>query len=522
MAMIVANNPTAQLALNQLNRNNGALRKALRKVSTGERITSAGDNASDYGISEKMRVQIRSLNQDIQNVQNGSTMLKIAHGGIENIVEELRTLKELAIDAANDSNTDADRQIIQKEFDQRKATIDEIATWTNYNTKPLLDGTYRRPSADIKNLDVIFVVDTTGSMDSFINRVANNLKTFTDSLQKMGKDWRLGLVQFGDVQIGEPTLKTSFKDGEFTSNAEEFINVLSSPHMYGGGDEAESGYDAIMDENVGVMSYDFRSDALKHVIVLSDASVHDAEDSYAKGRYSARDVIDALNSKNISLSGVIRPPANYVSRAEDSDDDDDDDYDDSDDSDGSDDSDDSDYVYSWLNIAHTDWSKLIEATGGVWYNISSNYGDSLAEYAQNVASSTKKDGIPLIVHSGSKANQATNFYINDMFCTSLGIDKATVTTRPNAKTAISIIDKAISYALDEATYIGAYLQRLEYTESNVTIANENVQNADSTIRDADMAKEMTEYTKYNVLSQAAQSILAQANQNLSSVLGLLQ
>ena len=70
--------------------------------------------------------------------------------------------------------------------------------------------------------------------------------------------------------------------------------------------------------------------------------------------------------------------------------------------------------------------------------------------------------------------------------------------------------------------MGAYLQRLEYTEANVTTQDENVQSAESTIRDADMAKEMTEYTKQNVLSQAAQSMLAQANQNMSSVLGLLQ
>ena len=85
-----------------------------------------------------------------------------------------------------------------------------------------------------------------------------------------------------------------------------------------------------------------------------------------------------------------------------------------------------------------------------------------------------------------------------------------------------VIDGAIQYALDEATTVGAYISRLEYTAANIVIANENTVSSESTIRDADMAKEMTEYTKSNVLTQAAQSMLAQANQNSSSVLSLLQ
>ena len=94
------------MTLGQLNKNINKVGKSLSKISTGQRIVSARDNASDYGISEQMRVQIRALEQDMQNVQNGSSMLKTAFGGINDIVEELRSLKELAINAANDSNSD--------------------------------------------------------------------------------------------------------------------------------------------------------------------------------------------------------------------------------------------------------------------------------------------------------------------------------------------------------------------------------------------------------------------------------
>ena len=175
-------------------------------------------------------------------------------------------------------------------------------------------------------------------------------------------------------------------------------------------------------------------------------------------------------------------------------------------------------------------------------------------------------GNPLKIQHGTKANQATNFYINDMHTKSLGtgdlidsdgnflkeededryyalsydktkqaawldtitnaqnltIDDISVTTKYNANIAVRVLDGAIDYALDESTRLGAYLQRLEYTDANVTTMGENVQSAESTIRDADMTKEMSEYTKANVLTQAAQSMLAQANQNSSAVLSLLQ
>ena len=144
MSMIVKNNLDSLRTLNVLNQNSSALQKSLEQIASGQKINSAKDDASAYSISEKMRVQIRSLFQNNQNLQNGIALLKTVDGAVGNIVEELRNLKELAINAANDTNTDADRKIIQKEFDQKKANINDIATTTNYNGKTLLDGTYYR------------------------------------------------------------------------------------------------------------------------------------------------------------------------------------------------------------------------------------------------------------------------------------------------------------------------------------------------------------------------------------------
>ncbi|MBR3723340.1 MAG: flagellin, partial [Selenomonadaceae bacterium] len=151
MPMTIMNNHAAIMALGELNKNNNKFAKDLKKVSTGTRITEAADGASDYAISEKMRAKIRSLSQDIKNVQNGRSLLKTGLGGIDDIVDELRCLKELALNSCNDHNTDIDRGVLQKEFDARKAHIESIATDTNFNGIHLLDGRWKRKRYDEKN-----------------------------------------------------------------------------------------------------------------------------------------------------------------------------------------------------------------------------------------------------------------------------------------------------------------------------------------------------------------------------------
>ena len=131
-------------------------------------------------------------------------------------------------------------------------------------------------------------------------------------------------------------------------------------------------------------------------------------------------------------------------------------------------------------------------------------------------------GNPLIIHTGSKANQHLRVFINAMWPKNMGIEDAHVIPQEYALVAMGRLDNAIDYALNEITRMGAYRMRLGQTEENLVTNEENTQAAESTIRDANMAKEMTEYSKHNVLLQAAQSMLAQANQNSSMVLSLLQ
>lgn len=140
MAMTVLNNTAAMMTLGELNKNITKVGKDLKKISSGQRLTGAGDGASDYAISEKMRVRIRALGQNERNVQTGANLLRVAEGGVQQQLEILKTIKEKVLDANNDSNTDIDRATIQKEINQGFRQMEQIAQETNYNGKRLLAG----------------------------------------------------------------------------------------------------------------------------------------------------------------------------------------------------------------------------------------------------------------------------------------------------------------------------------------------------------------------------------------------
>ena len=567
MAMKVLNNSAASMSLSELNKNTSKLGKALAKVSTGQRITGASDDAASYAISEKMREQIRSLDQDIQNVQNGSAMLKVAHGGVENIVEELRSLKELAINAANDSNTDADRAIIQKEFDKRRDTIDDIATTTNYNTKTLLDGSYYRITTTNSTL---LGYETTYEADVYMNKVTGMFGNLPTTIMR-GKTapnvkWVNGLKAYGRIEIYNTSTAAS-GDGEDddTDSREKWTKFdFSRMRSLSGGsvkipsDLDKQGFSILCSDYSFCPSFhSFIFDASMNVgtAVKKLNSTGPAYLIGIKGITSASQIGGAIYSglvnminqnpsypESISDGGIILLSGHG------------DQVDIRQDSEGEEGDDDEGTSVSGTYSFRQHYPMWIFEG----YDRNAITGDGGWTTNPIIHTNGKTDVNPLTIHHGTHANQATNFFINDMHTRSLKskipnekdkeelanlsnddekytallntineaesmtLDEASVRTMYDANITIRVVDSAIEYALGEATYIGAYLQRLEYTESNVLATQTSTFGADSTIRDADMAKEMTEYTKQNVLSQAAQSMLAQANQSLSSVLSLLQ
>jgi flagellin len=507
MAMVVKNNMSAIRTLSTLNANSTALQKSLAKVSSGMKINGAQDDAAGYAISERMRVQIRSLDQANQNTQNDSSMMKTAEGAVSSTVEILKALKEKAISAANDSNTDDDRRIIQKEMDQFIDQIDDNALVT-FNGKYLVDGSknYRSEYGTVSAFtNQSLATDTVGA-----NTLTSLMNRNRESLEIQSTD----RVTASFVKDGR-TYTTTFKVGGNTIN-DIFLNMTKEyafkidPTTYA--DSANSGLiDAPEDYNVfatGVAG----DDATGTDGITFNSSTHNYEETLPDGDhgmgadnsfvYSGIMIgVDAANDavktadKTWGLtvrSGVVGYGANENNT--------------------------SSKQISGFTISITDSQGNVKKAANAALNA---WSETIHATNQNNVDNS------LNFHTGANSNEAIKVGLRDMRSEALGLKgsdgtKLSIASKDLANAAIAAIDNALQKALDQQTTIGAVEARLEYTASNLTTSSENVQAAESTIRDADMAKEMTNYTRNNVLLQAAQSMLAQANQNSSSVLSLLQ
>ncbi len=634
MAMVVKNNMTAINTLNTLNKNSSALSKSLQKVSSGMKINSAADDASGYAISERMRVQIRSLDQANQNTQNGSSMMKVAEGAVSSTVEILKTLKEKAVNAANDSNTDSDRQTIQKELDQSIDQINDNANVT-FNGKYLVDGS--KNSKGNATYTVLtnqsLAEDTTG-----VTKLTDLKARSGDSLEIVDTDKvtvsyvQAGVTKSVTFSAKDATLKDIFKNAEnidandtiFASakgnasvqaalglkdnaavdkaatdagnaltNAQNALNTAKAPKdaydaAKKANDEAvgiqgtlntaapenstgavKTAYDAVVAWNkvadaanqIGLDVFDtdvkttvgnlkgadgltkaqadaaYTSDAgvaLKAAIDALDAAYTKVGDGTAAGT--------ALTLKNATTAyGNTQKNAYVAAKAT---------YDNAN----------AEYEkYNGISIISSDkvgldaaGDEVTTASGqkgisitanvagiggqisGLNISITDSQGNvkksanaALDAFSETIRAQNESEDNAINLQVGASANQSIKVGLTDMRAEALGLKGAdgttlNISTQNKANAAINVLDNAIAKALDQQTTIGSVESRLEYTSSNLTTASENVQASESTIRDADMAKEMTTYTKNNVLLQAAQSMLAQANQSSSNVLSLLQ
>lgn len=439
MAMVVKNNMSALSTLNTLNKNTKALSKSLQKVSSGMKINSAADDASGYAISERMRVQIRSLDQANSNAQNGGSMMKVAEGAVSSTVEILKTLKEKAVNAANDTNTDADRQTIQKELDQSIDQINDNANVT-FNGQYLVDGSKNgKTTVTCTALTNQSLAEDTGSGTALTGLKARN----GDSL---------------NIQATDTVTVSWVKDGK-TYTASTKVGSLT----------LDGALKAMKDGNQE-LSKDISLSAGKTSFIAVDGSGNSVYTASGESSIS-------ITSKGTGIEGQI----------------------------------------SGFTISITDNTGAVRKSANA----------ALDAFDETLRAQNASEDNSINLQIGTKANQTIKVGLTDMKAQALGLqgknnDTLQVGNQEQANAAINVLDAAIQKALDQQTTIGAVQSRLEYTQSNLTTASENVTAAESTIRDADMAKEMTEYTKNNVLMQAAQSMLAQANQSSSNVLSLLQ
>lgn len=441
MSMVVKNNMSAVSTLNTLNKNSSALASSLKKVSSGMKINSAADDASGYAISERMRVQIRGLDQANQNTQNGTSMMKVAEGAVSSTVDILKTLKEKVINAANDTNTDSDRATIQKELDQSIDQINDNANVT-YNGKYLVDGSHnskvQTTTTAMTNESLFSTTSGTTAFSAMKDRNGNSLNINS-----------LDTVTISFVKEG----KTYSATVQATDNLNNLIKNANSKI-------------AGTDTKLNAFNTEIKTGSFIGKDIAGD-TVHTADEG-----------------KALTISAAGSGVANQI---------------------------------SGITISVTNTQGQVQKSANA----------VLDNFSESVRAQNKSDDNAINLQVGTKANQSIRVGLTDMRAEALGLQSSTgqtiqIGTQQQANAAVNVLDNAVQKALDQQTTIGSVQSRLSYTSSNLTTASENVQASESTIRDADMAKEMTEYTKNNVLLQAAQSMLAQANQSSSSVLSLLQ
>ena len=617
MAMVVKNNMTAINTLNTLNKNSSALSKSLQKVSSGMKINSAADDASGYAISERMRVQIRSLDQANQNTQNGSSMMKVAEGAVSSTVEILKTLKEKAVNAANDSNTDSDRQTIQKELDQSIDQINDNANVT-FNGKYLVDGSKNTiGNATYTALSNQSLKEgTTGEtkLTELASRSGDSLEIHstdkvTVSYVQAGKTHTTTFqVGYKDAAGAEQihTLQDIFNAAEDVDKTSQiFANASNDSIIAAQGTTDAAAIKKIKDDTAEAVQ---KKDAVDTAVAAEDKAKADLDKQVdalkaAVDSYNGKVATDAEKLKDIdwesgdtfdklaSFSTALAKDTNTQKFATDT-------------TNGGktafDAANTALQAYNAVTLTATtaqnkatlsargggvanatdqakaaytdDMKKLAQAnlltgktvglaasndtvdtasgkdaititanTAGIGGQISGfniSISDSkgnvkksanaaLDAFEETIRAQNKSDDNAISLQVGAKANQSIKVGLTDMRAEALGLQgsdgtKLNISTQDKANAAINVLDNAIQKALDQQTTIGSVESRLEYTSTNLTTASENVQSSESTIRDADMAKEMTNYTKNNVLLQAAQSMLAQANQSSSNVLSLLQ
>ena len=508
--MVVQHNMSAMNANRMLSGVSSAQSKSTEKLSSGYRINRAADDAAGLSISEKMRGQIRGLNQASTNAQDGISLIQTAEGALNESHSILQRMRELSVQASNGTETDDDREAVQNEIEQLQSELTRISETTEFNTMKLLDGS-RSGSA--------VSASVSKSAASALTKVdaTTQVNTADDAFDALasGKDSTLAVTVI-DKNGNSSTVKVTITgDTKTADNADGAENT------------AQAFADALKESSLGD-SYDFSTDGagkLKFTakeagktansILLSQdnaAAVKTAEsttgvDAYSQitkdiGSYTGTgNIEDKIFTVNGEKFAYVDDPASLG-----------DDYKD----------------VNYVKVAAAGkveeadvatMAALIKAKTGI-----DAEPDNGAKTTINLKAGTANTGKGIELQIGANEGQTMSFTLDDMSADALGVGGKNVdlSTQDSAKTATTAIDAAIKKVSASRGKMGAVQNRLEHTINNLDTASENLQTAESRIRDTDMAEEMVNYSKNNILAQAGQSMLAQANQSNQGVLTLLQ
>ena len=544
--MRIQHNIAALNSYRQLSGNNNALSKNLEKLSSGYRINRAGDDAAGLAISEKMRAQIKGLETAQKNANDGISLVQTAEGNLTEVHSMLNRMVELATQSANGTYDDSvDRANLQKEVDSLLDEIDRIAEGANFNGIKLLDGSLG--GAKVTTTDSVAAVVTNagtpdnklaggtaavgnviegqvGSKASFeltfqaitgptagaegakakytvggVNVEIDVTKDMTaDEVAKAVKDKLVG-VKFNDGTNGDITFEVTADDNNgkltLTATANGLTNFAGGTNVTVGAPTLTQGTIGKVDGKDGVqgkvsMDFDGRvgSDLIGGSITVGKG---DAAKVYEFVKTGEKGTIDGAEVIELDENATAEEIAQKVGAA-------------------------------ITGVENADGDGYTTAVDGSVVSFTET--DPVATTKGNKAPAVefKGGGLTLQVGDTNDSYQKVRVTVGSMSAKSLGIDGIDISTQTGASDAIAKIKTAINTVSSQRGDLGAIQNRLDHTINNLGVQTENMTAAESRIRDTDMAEEMMAYTKNNILVQAAQAMLAQANTVPQGVLQLLQ
>ena len=468
--MVVQHNLRAINSNRMLGITQGTLSKSAEKLSSGYKVNRAADDAAGLSISEKMRKQIRGLDQASANAEDGISAVQTAEGALTEVHDMLQRMNELAVKASNGTNSLSDRQTIQDEVDQLLTEIDRVSETTKFNETYLLKGD--------KDTKEVTVNAQDAGIDGTLTQNANKA-TFTMNQLKLGDTIKIGGTEYtigGTVDAVKGSIGDAKAGQKVTVDGTQYTVV-------GTADEENADKNMLTIDEIKKKVGDGSTAIFngKTYNVMTDVK-------NVKGG-AAPDNIDDIDAT------VITAAAAY------------------------------DKIAQELRLASSVGADTPAGGAGATVTQTPNAADKTISFSFEKGKVERKEGLTFALHVGADADGTNKISVNiDALDTAgLGIKGLNVkdSTGAAATYAIDAIADAVAKVSAQRSELGAVQNRLEHTIKNLDNVVENTTSAESAIRDTDMATEMVKYSNANILSQAGQSMLAQANQSNQGVLSLI-
>ncbi len=459
--MKINHNIAAIKSHTRLARTNEALQDSIERLSSGYRINKAADDAAGMAISQKMRTQIRGLEQASRNASDGVSVIETAEGALNEVEDMLQRMRELCVQAANETNTAEDREQIQSEIEQLSAEIDRISEDTEFNTKKLLNG----------DADRQFYAST------------SNVK-----FKSVSEDVKSGQYKMEVTQVGTKAEVSGTAVGTGAVPASGKVTINGESVIIAAGSSLQSAFESIRDLGECVDVEVTTDTALAAGSTLTFSSLY--EGSGQKVEISCDDA-DLANFLGISNSTVTV----YGTDAE-----------------------------ITLNADDFDTATTTVTADGNKVTILGKDGFEMkmTVSAAEEVELTVLDAGPITLQIGANEGQTIVVGIPRVDTETLEIADLNVRNTDGASVAIDSLDFAINKVSTVRAKLGAYENRLDHCINNLDTSNENITEALTRIDDLDMAEEMTNYSQLSILQQAGTSMLSQANQMPQTILSMLQ